>query len=152
MNQSTPGGPGNSGPGTDGAGSGGPQSDTSGGQGSTWYEEFKVSGDNLVAKVRELIREGNVRRVFIKNESGETLLEIPLTAGVAVTVLTAAVAPVLVAVGAVAALLTQVTVGVERRTGGQAQAPGADPAGGAGSHGEPPAPPEISAGPGPAAD
>ena len=82
---------------------------------STWYEEFKVSGDNLVAQVRELIREGNVRRVFIKNEKGETLLEIPLTAGVAVTALAAAVAPVLVAVGAIAALLTQVTVGVERR-------------------------------------
>ncbi|WP_159498344.1 DUF4342 domain-containing protein [Microbacterium sp. 18062] len=81
----------------------------------TTYEEFKVSGENLLTKVRELIREGNVRRVFLKNEEGETLLEIPLTAGLAVTVLTAAFAPVLVAVGAVAALLTQVTVGVERR-------------------------------------
>ncbi|WP_324650137.1 DUF4342 domain-containing protein [Georgenia sp. H159] len=83
-------------------------------QSSTWYEEFKVSGDELVTKVRELIREGNVRRVFIKNEKGETLLEIPLTAGVAVTAITAAVAPVLVAVGAVAALLTRATIGVER--------------------------------------
>ncbi|MEE6282309.1 DUF4342 domain-containing protein [Georgenia sunbinii] len=90
---------------------------------STWYEEFKVSGDNLVAKVRELIREGNVRRVFIKNDKGATLLEIPLTAGVAVTAIAAAVSPVLVAVGAVAALLTQVTVGVER---------GGPPAGGTG--------------------
>lgn|SRR5690625_1307033 len=169
MSESTPGGPGSgpgSGPGTGGAGTGGAgtgsagssdagggrQSGASSGQGSTWYEEFKVSGDNLVAKVRELIREGNVRRVFIKNETGETLLEIPLTAGVAVTVLTAAVAPVLVAVGAVAALLTQVTVGVERGRGEESQAPGADPAGGAGSHGEPPAPPGISAGPGRAAD
>lgn len=82
---------------------------------NTWYEEFKVSGDDLVAKVKELIREGNVRRLFIKNEKGETLLEIPLTAGVAVTVVTAAFAPALVAVGALAALLTQVTIGVERR-------------------------------------
>ena len=82
---------------------------------STWYEEFKVSSDNLVAKVRELIREGNVRRVFVKNEAGETLIEIPLTAGVAVTAVAAAVAPVLVAVGAIAALLTQATIGVERR-------------------------------------
>lgn len=81
----------------------------------TWYEEFKVSGDALVAQVRELIREGNVRRVFIKNDAGETLLEIPLTAGLAVTAVAAAVAPVLVAVGAIAALLTQVTVGVERQ-------------------------------------
>jgi len=159
MSESTPGGPG-SGPGTGSPGTGGAGTGSAGssdagggsGQGSTWYEEFKVSGDNLVAKVRELIREGNVRRVFIKNETGETLLEIPLTAGVAVTVLTAAVAPVLVAVGAVAALLTQVTVGVERGRGEESQAPGADPAGGAGSHGEPPAPPGISAGPGRAAD
>lgn len=81
----------------------------------TRYEEFKVSGDGLVAKVRELIREGNVRRVFIKNEKGEVLLEIPLTAGVAVTALAAMVSPVLVAVGAIAALLTPATVGVERR-------------------------------------
>ena len=81
----------------------------------TRYEEFKISGEGLVAKVRELLREGNVRRVFIKNDQGKVLLEIPLTAGVAVTVLTAAVSPVLVAVGAIAALLTQVTVGVERR-------------------------------------
>lgn len=82
---------------------------------NTWYEEFKVSGDDLVAKVKELIREGNVRRLFIKNDKGETLLEIPLTAGVAVTVVTAAFAPALVAVGAIAALLTSVTIGVERR-------------------------------------
>jgi len=78
------------------------------------YEEFKISGDDLLTKVRELIHEGNVRRVFLKNEEGATLLEIPLTAGLAVTVITAAFSPVLVAVGAIAALLTQVTVGVER--------------------------------------
>jgi hypothetical protein len=96
---------------------------------NTRYDEFKISGDNLVAKVRELIREGNVRRVFIKNDEGDTLLEIPLTAGLALTALTAAVAPVLVAVGAVAALLTQVTVGVERRvpSGGADAEPDARP-------------------------
>jgi hypothetical protein len=82
---------------------------------NTRYEEFNISGDDLLTKVRELLHEGNVRRVFLKNEAGETLLEIPLTAGLAVTVLTAALAPVLVAVGAIAALLSQVTVGVERR-------------------------------------
>lgn len=80
----------------------------------TRYEEFSVSGADLLQKVRELIREGNVRRVFIKNTDGRTVLEIPLTAGVAITAVTAAIAPALVAVGAVAALLTQVTVGVER--------------------------------------
>jgi hypothetical protein len=88
---------------------------------NTRYEEFNISGDDLLTKVRELLHEGNVRRVFLKNEAGETLLEIPLTAGLAVTVLTAALAPVLVAVGAIAALLSQVTVGVERRA-----EPGAD--------------------------
>jgi len=92
---------------------------------NTWYEEFKVSGDELVAKVRELVREGNVRRVYIKNEKGETVLEFPLTAGVAVTALTAVVSPVLVAVGAVAALLTRATIGVERRASDD-DAPGTD--------------------------
>jgi|SRR5690625_975087 len=80
----------------------------------TWYEEFTVSSSELLDKVKELIEEGNVRRVFIKNSSGETLLEFPLNAGVAVTALTAAFAPMLVAVGAVAALLTSATIGVER--------------------------------------
>ncbi|HLV04448.1 MAG TPA: DUF4342 domain-containing protein [Actinomycetaceae bacterium] len=92
---------------------------------STWYEEFKVSGDELVAKVRELVREGNVRRVYIKNEKGETVLEFPLTAGVAVTAIAAVASPVLVAVGAIAALLTRATIGVERRAAGD-DAPGTD--------------------------
>jgi len=87
------------------------------------YEEFKISGDTLLTKVRELLHEGNVRRVFIKNDEGATLLEIPLTAGLAVTVITAAFSPVLVAVGAIAALLTQVTVGVERRDPGDDSSP-----------------------------
>jgi len=86
------------------------------------YEEFKVSGDALLTKVRELIHEGNVRRVFLKNDEGATILEIPLTAGLAVTVLTAAFSPALVAVGAIAALLTQVTVGVERPASAPASA------------------------------
>lgn len=83
--------------------------------GRTWYEEFTVSGSELLGKVGDLIREGNVRRVYLKNTDGHTVLEIPLTAGVAITAITAAFSPVLVAVGAVAALLTQVTIGVERR-------------------------------------
>ncbi|GAA2530290.1 DUF4342 domain-containing protein [Rarobacter incanus] len=80
----------------------------------TWYEEFKVSGENVTGRVKELIREGNVRRVFIKNEKGETVLVVPLNTGLAVTAATALFAPGLVAIGAVAALLTQVTIGVER--------------------------------------
>jgi hypothetical protein len=81
----------------------------------TWYEEFKVSGENLLAKVREVIREGNVQRIILKNEEGATLIEIPMTAGVAVTVLTLAFAPVLAAIGAIAALVAHVTLVVERR-------------------------------------
>ncbi len=81
---------------------------------SDWYEEFKVKGDELMAKVREIIEEGNARRLYIKRESGETIFEIPLTAGVAVTAASAVLAPILVAVGAVAALATSVTIGVER--------------------------------------
>lgn len=79
-----------------------------------WYEEFKVKSDELMAKVREIIEEGNARRLYIKRENGETIFEIPLTAGVAVTAASAVLAPVLVAVGAVAALATSVTIGVER--------------------------------------
>ncbi|RGE20113.1 DUF4342 domain-containing protein [Leucobacter sp. wl10] len=81
---------------------------------NNWYEEFKVKGDELMAKVREIIEEGNARRLYIKRESGETIFEIPLTAGVAVTAASAVLAPILVAVGAVAALATSVTIGVER--------------------------------------
>lgn len=95
----------------------------------TRYEEFKISGDELLTKVRELLHEGNVRRVFLKNEEGATILEIPLTAGLAVTVITAAFSPVLVAVGAIAALLAQVTVGVERPAPATEQPGNEQPAG-----------------------
>lgn len=76
-------------------------------------ESFEVSGENLLAKVKELIEAGNIRRIIIKRE-GNTLLEIPLNAGLAVTAVTAVFSPVLIAVGAIAAVLTQVTVVVER--------------------------------------
>ena len=79
-------------------------------------EEYEVAGDDLLSKVREIIHEGNVRRVIIKHEDGHTLVEIPLNAGVAITVLTVALAPVFVAIGAIAALVTKVTVVVERET------------------------------------
>jgi Domain of unknown function (DUF4342) len=89
----------------------------------TRYEEFTVAGGDLLSRVKELVHEGNVRRVFIKNSEGRTLLEIPLTAGVGVAALAALIAPVLVAVGAIAAMLTNVTVGVERVV--EDEAPGA---------------------------
>lgn len=83
-------------------------------EGRTRTEEFKVSGENLLGKVKELISEGNVRRIIIKNDDGRVLLELPLNAGLAVTAVAAVFAPVLVAVGAIAALVTSVTVAVVR--------------------------------------
>lgn len=76
----------------------------------TTKEEFKVSGDALLGKVKQLINEGNVRRIIIKNKDGKQLVELPLTIGVVGAVL----APVLAAVGAIAALVTECTIVVER--------------------------------------
>ena len=73
-------------------------------------EEFSVNGDEILAKVKELIREGNIRRVIIKDKTGRILVEFPLTLGV----VGAALAPVLVAVGAVAALMSEATIVVEK--------------------------------------
>ena len=73
-------------------------------------EEFTVNGDELVAKVKELIHEGNIRRIIIKNEEGRTLLEVPLTIGL----IGAALLPVLAAIGAAAAIATRCTLVVER--------------------------------------
>lgn len=77
-------------------------------------EEIEVAGEHLMATVRDLAHESDVRRIIVKRTDGSTLFEIPLQAGLAVTVLTAALAPVLVAVGAVAALVSKVTLVVER--------------------------------------
>ena len=73
-------------------------------------EEFKIDGDKLVAKIKELVHEGNIRRVIIKGEDGKTLLEIPLTIGVAGAVLL----PIWVALGAIAALAAKYTIVVEK--------------------------------------
>jgi CBS domain-containing protein len=73
-------------------------------------EEFQVSGDALVAKIKELLHEGNIRRLIIKNEEGRVLIDIPLTIGV-VGVL---VAPQLAAIGAIAALITHGSIVVEK--------------------------------------
>jgi len=73
-------------------------------------EEHKVSGDDLLAKVKELVHEGNIRRIIIKNEEGKTLIEVPLTLGVVGAVLL----PVLAAIGAIAALVTDCTIVVEK--------------------------------------
>ena len=77
------------------------------------WEEFKVKGEEALAKVKELVREGNVRRVIIQNEDGKTLVEIPLTAGVVGALLL----PMAAAVGAVAAVVTNCTIRIERSNG-----------------------------------
>lgn len=73
-------------------------------------EEFKVKGEDLLKKVRELIKEGNVRRIIIKDKEHKTLVEIPVTIGV----IGAVFAPVLAAVGTIAALVTECTIQVVR--------------------------------------
>ncbi|HLO14430.1 MAG TPA: DUF4342 domain-containing protein [Anaerolineales bacterium] len=73
-------------------------------------EEFRVEGEKLIAKIKELFHEGNVRRVIIKDKDGKTIMEIPVTLGV-VGVL---IAPQLAAIGAIAALLTEATIVVEK--------------------------------------
>lgn len=73
-------------------------------------EEIKVDGEELLKKVKELIAEGNVRRITIKNKEGKSVLELPLTVGV----VAAALAPPLAAIGAIAALVTECTILVER--------------------------------------
>lgn len=77
----------------------------------TKKEEFKVSGEDLLKKIKELVKEGNVRRIIIKNEKGKVLIEIPLTIGV----VGAALLPVWAAIGAIAAIVTNCTIILEKR-------------------------------------
>ena len=73
-------------------------------------EEFRVNGEELVAKIKQLIHEGNIRRVIIKDKEGRTLIEIPLTIGVVGAILL----PVWAAIGAIAALVTEATIVIEK--------------------------------------
>lgn len=73
-------------------------------------ETFKVNGEELLKKVKELIHEGNVRRIIITGKDGKTIVELPLTVGVVGAML----APALVVVGSLAALLSECTITVER--------------------------------------
>jgi hypothetical protein len=75
----------------------------------TRTEEFQVSGDKLVSKIKEIVHQSNIRRVSISNESGRVLIDIPLTLGVVGALL----APQLAAIGAIAALVTKCTIVVE---------------------------------------
>lgn len=77
-------------------------------------EEYTLSGDALLAKIKQLLHEGNIRRIILKNEEGQTLIEIPLTLGVVGAVLL----PVWAAIGAIAALAVNLKIVIERVDGG----------------------------------
>jgi hypothetical protein len=78
--------------------------------GQSHTEEFRVSGEELLGRIKELIHAGNIRRVTIKNKDGQTIVEFPVTVGVVGALL----APSLAAVGAIAALVSEATVVVEK--------------------------------------
>jgi len=79
-----------------------------------WTDEFVVAGNELVDRIKKLVAEGNVRRLIVRKPDGDVLLEIPLTAGVAVGGVMTIMAPVLAALGALAALLTEFKLEVIR--------------------------------------
>ena len=76
----------------------------------TGTEEFRVNGEQLVAKIKEILHEGNIRRLIIKDKDRRTLIEVPLTIGVVGVILV----PVWAAIGAIAALVVEATVVVEK--------------------------------------
>ncbi len=108
-----------------------------------YTEEFRVSGERVLAKVKELVHEGNVRRITIKNDDGKVLIEIPLTIGVIGTVLL----PVWAAIGAIAALAANLTIAVDRVGGPTAAGTEARPGGQAGVNPEPASQPTMPAPP-----
>lgn len=73
-------------------------------------EEFRVNGEELLGRIKNLVKEGNIRRIIIKDKEGKVIFEIPLTFGI----LSALIAPQLAAIGAIAALVTEATVVVEK--------------------------------------
>ncbi|MCL4354420.1 DUF4342 domain-containing protein [Patescibacteria group bacterium] len=77
---------------------------------TTTEESFKIEGEKLLEKIKDIIKEGNVRRIIIKDKNGKEIVQFPLTIGL----IGAAIAPVLAGVGAIAALVTECTVTVER--------------------------------------
>ncbi len=81
-----------------------------------WHEEIEIASDQLVARVKELVAEGNVRRLIIRGPDEKPILEVPLTAGVAVGGMLTMLAPVLAALGAFAALIAHVKIEIVRET------------------------------------
>lgn len=91
------------------SGSAGSTGDNSGGART---EEFKLNGEDIMGKIRELVEEGNARRIIVRNADGHNLIEFPLTAGV----LGAALLPMYAALGAAVALAANLTIVVEKRS------------------------------------
>jgi hypothetical protein len=92
----------------------------------TWTEEIQIAGNELVERVKELVAEGNVRRVVLRTPDDRMLLEIPLTAGVAVGGVVTILSPVLAALGALAALVAKVKVEIVRSAEDEDIPPGDD--------------------------
>lgn len=82
-------------------------------------EEFTINGQELLAKVKEIIAAGKARKIIIKNENGEALLEIPLHVGAPVAALSVILAPVLTALAALAAVLTKCSIVVVKKVDGE---------------------------------
>ena len=78
-------------------------------------EEFEISGDTLVDKVKELIHQGNLRRIIVKNEQGQTLLDIPLTVGVVGGLISISIFPVIAALAAIGVLVARLKIVIERK-------------------------------------
>ncbi len=74
-------------------------------------EEFKVKGEEVLKKIKELVKQGNIRRIILKNEEGKVLVEFPLTWGV----VGAALLPIWAAIGTIAALVANLTIVVEKK-------------------------------------
>ena len=88
----------------------------------TTSETFSINGEHLLKKVKELIAEGNIRKITIKDKNGKELMTFPLTVGVVGAVF----APVLAAIGALAALVGECTITVEREEQNRALSTSAD--------------------------
>lgn len=80
----------------------------------TWTEQIEVTGDELKKRVEDLIQEGNVRRLIVRNEHGDVLMEVPLTPAVAIGGVVTIVNPVLAALGAIGAMLAHLKLEVVR--------------------------------------
>lgn len=79
-----------------------------------WIEEIKVRGAEAVDRIKELVKEGNVRKIVLKRENGEVLFELPMTAGVVAGGAVALMVPVIAAIGAAAAFLAHIRIEVHR--------------------------------------